>query len=191
MYKQSIVKTFIEYLQEKRVLDKNGKLDYFLLPKNITRSDKQKVDEVIDCLLTCLKELKSNPSDFTISNRDVNKPTIEHIFNCTLNNCNSTDIKKDVIDYILGLPLKQSFSKSEKSKSKNPKFSGWVYVFVVKNAFNPELSVVDDFSGKERYGSMLYLKFNFRSYVDANDSIKIDPKSLVLDVISIHPTNHF
>lgn len=191
-------KSFIEYLFEREIKDKDGKtIIGYLIPKYVTKG--KEIKSVVQCLKGCLEKLSKNPEKFTISyNQGFNLPTIAHILKKPIDEINlkSNSIKTAVIDYILSLPLHQSFNKSMRSKSHDAKYKGWVYIFIIKDAFESDLTVpTNPDAPTHRSGNMLYLKFNFLSYTLPDDpedtkNIQIMLDSLVLDVISIHPTDH-
>lgn len=182
-------KSFIEYLIESGFIDpEDGKFKYSI-PKNIITG--QNIQDVVICLKETLKTLKSKPSNFTIASRDVNVITIKKILNLEKDTrkdnvfCNDPEIKKQVIDYISDIRLEKYFNKSAKSDNG---FGGWIYVFVVPNHFDKYQHFVGPRSHKVCNGTMLYLKFNFKTYEDAGNNIKINPESILLDVVSMHPT---
>lgn len=185
-----MLKSFIEYLFEEAIKNEKDQITGFLLPKYPVKGSSE-VEEVKQCLVACLKKLKNNPKKFTISgNRGFNQPTVEKLLGHKIDTLRSAKVKKDVINYIISKPLAQSFNKGMKSTSHDKKYIGWVYIFIIKDVFENGFTV-SDYSGYEnRSGNYLYLKFNFISYKDvANNQIQIDLDSLVLDVISIHPTD--
>lgn len=181
--------SFIEYLIECGFIDpKDGKFKY-LIPKNIITG--QNIQDVVICLKETLRTLKSKPNHFTIATRDINATTIKKVLkleNDTREDkvfCNDPEIKSQVIDYISDISLEKYFNKSEKSDNG---FGGWIYVFIVPNHFDKYQHIVGPRSHKVCKGKMLYLKFNFKTYEDDGNNIKIDPKSILLDNVSMHPT---
>lgn len=193
-----MLKSFIEYLSEKRVLNKKGQLLYFSNLKDIDKNNSEQVGEVVDCVVTCLSELLKSPDDFQLAHRTINIATFKELFKRPANeiiDCDKLDVKTTLLKYLIKLPLAKSFISSEKSTSE----PGWIYIFIVDNKF-PANTVINDKHENElrkmshkrtttRKGSKLYLKFNFKTYKDKGNKVKIDPNTLVLDVISFHPTN--
>jgi hypothetical protein len=187
--KRNDIMNFIEYLIEQKFTDTDGKVK-FLIPKNVITGNN--IKEIVECLKETLKTLKTKPNLFTISSRDVNAITIKKILkieNDTRKDkafCNDVGIKKQVIDKILDIPLERYFNKSAHSDNG---FGGWIYAFVVPKYFETYQKFRGPRSNKLCIGDMLYLKFNFKTYVDADRNIKIDPETIELDIVSMHPTN--
>lgn len=185
-------KSFIEYLFEKDIKGEDNKtIIGYLIPKYAKKG--KEINSVVKCLRACLKKLLKDPTNFTISyNQGFNLPTIAHLLNDDeITDLNNEEVKRNVIRYILSLPLHQSFNKSMHHNKRN----GWVYIFIVHDKIKDGLTVpLNPAAHEHRSGNLLYLKFNFVSYEkpdDPNDTknIQIMLGSLVLDVISIHPTD--
>lgn len=177
------MQTFKEYLQERKIIDDNGKV-VFIVPKEVQKHSDE-VGEVTECLIACLNDIKTRPGDFKIAKRPENIGTIRHILQDEHASRVDVEVKKKLINFITKLPLKGSFSKSEHVD----KGEGWVYVFIVKNAI--EFFKIKGYNrnqNKVHAGTTLYLKFLFKTYEDENSEIKIDPETVMLDMISIHPT---
>ena len=168
-------------LFEKRVKE-DGKIKY-LIPKKVQTANE--IVEIVECLRTCLKELKRNPDNFKIVNRPENKKTIQHILQLPDVKVQDPNVKSKIIRFISDLSLCSSFKKGEVSD----RGDGYVYIFVVKNCI--EKFTVQGYNAKQNKkhsGTSLYLKFNFKVYEDLDQKIKVDPNTIYIETISIHPT---
>lgn len=170
-----------EALFEKKIKEE-GKVKY-LIPKNAQTANE--VSEIVECLRACFKELKKSPDNFKIANRPENKKTIQHILQLPEAKIQDPNIKTKIIRYISDLPLGSSFKKGEVSD----RDEGYVYIFTVKDCI--EKFTVHGYNSKQNKnhtGTSLYLKFHFKVYEDENLQIKVDPKTIFIETISIHPT---
>lgn len=172
---------FRELLEKK--IKEDGKIKY-LIPKNAQTANE--IIEIVECLRGCFKELKKNPSNFKISNRPENKKTVQHILELPEAKIQDPSIKSKIIRFISDLPLGSSFKKAES----NDKGDDYVYIFVVKDCIK-KLSVqgYNAKQNKKHSGTSLYLKFNFKVYEDLDQKIKVDPDTIFIETISIHPSN--
>lgn len=172
--------SFKELLEKK--IKEDGKIKY-LIPKNVQTTNE--IIEIVECLLACLKELKKNPENFKIANRPENKKTIQHILQLPEAKIQDPNIKSKIIRFISDLPLDSSFKKGEVSD----RGDGYVYIFSVKDCI--EKLTVHGYNAKQskiHSGTSLYLKFDFKVYEDLDQKIKVDPNTIFIETISIHPT---
>lgn len=179
------MQSFEDFLFEQQLTD-NGTIKY-VIPKDV-QTIKQ-VHEVTECLIAAFAHLMQCPTSFNISKRPENIKTIQHILKDP--NASRSDVKTKVkiINFITKLDLNASFSKSAKNDKDSSGMQNWIYIFIVKNAIEPFETMGFNKNGKKLHkGTSLYLKICFSTYEDTETTIKVDPKTICLDVISIHPT---
>lgn len=168
-------------LIEKRIKE-DGKIKY-LIPKNVQTANE--IIEIVECLRACLKELKKNTDSFKIANRPENKKTVQHILQLPDAKIQDPVVKSKIIRFISDLPLGSSFKKDEVSD----RGDGYVYIFVVKNCIEKfDVQGYSSDQNKHHSGSSLYLKLKFKVYEDLDQKIKVDPNTISIETISIHPT---
>ena len=171
---------FRELLEKK--IKEDGKVKY-LIPKNAQTANE--IIEIAECLRGCFKELKKNPNNFKIANRPENKKTVQHILQLPEAKIQDPSVKSKIIRFISDLPLGSSFKKAEV----NEREDGYVYIFVVKDCIKKfTVQGYNAKQNKKHSGTALYLKFNFKVYEDLEQKIKVDPNTISIETISIHPT---
>ena len=186
--------SFIDYLFEKGFISED--VAKYLIPKHLykntlqngetTQEHSKNIHSLTECLIVALGKVKHNPSLFIIENRCENKGTVKHILNNKDAIVGDNETKIAVIDFILKQNLYKSFSKFEHHYDPN---RGYVAVYIVKNSI-PYFETKGFSRGHvtTHKGTSVYLKFGFKTYQDHTETIEIDPNSIVLEVISIHPT---
>lgn len=108
-----------------------------------------------------------------------------HILNDPKAKLKDDETKRKIIDFVLSQNLDKSFSKFEP----HHEGKGYVAAYVAKNSIKYfEIRGWNRNGSKMHKGTSTYLKFGFKTYEETDGKIEIDPNSVVLEMISIHPT---